>query len=235
MRRLIALSVVAAAALSASQAQAALVLSQNDGATPAVYANGGGTGFGGPLGGGSVSFDAAGGNLNIGVSASNATLGNNLIVVQLDTKSGGVLDNAMNDTADGGRRASSSPALNGDVTFPVTPDYALAIGGFGAVLFELVPGTNLNFVQFTGASNSMSIPLSSIGNPTTINFFSYLTSETGFLSNETLPATGYNSGGNPGFGTGTFAIADHNQFVIPEPATLGALAGAGLLALRRRK
>lgn len=230
MRRLIALSVVAAAAFSASQAQAALVLTQNDGATPAVYANGGGSGFGGVLGPGSISFDAVGSNLN--VSLTNGGSLNDIVVIQFDTKAGGFADAGMSDTSDGGRTAVTNPSTGGNIAFPVTPDYGLAIGNFGSVLFELTGGS-LNFLQFNAAQN-ISIPLSSIGSPTTINWFSYYTSGTGFLSNETLPATGYNSGGNPGF-SASLSIENHNQFVIPEPATLGALAGAGLLALRRRK
>jgi hypothetical protein len=234
MRRVIAAAVVATLGLTASSSFGALALSQTDGASPAVYANGGGTSFGGTLGAGSISFDAVGSNLNVSLTPGNAL--NDIVVIQLDTKSGGFADNQMDDTADGGRRASSSPTSGGNITFPVAPDYALAIGNFGSVLFELNAGStpgHLNFLQFNAAQN-ISIPLSSIGGPAVINWFAYYTAGSGFMSSESMPQTSFNAGGNLGTGA-TATIENHNQFVIPEPATLGALAGAGLLALRRRK
>lgn len=45
--------------------------------------------------------------------------GGNLIVIMLDTRiNGGFLDSEIDDTSDGGRRAVSSPALNGTLNHP---------------------------------------------------------------------------------------------------------------------
>ena len=50
----------------------ALLLEQLDGAVPRVYANGGGGGFGGTLGNGSITMDRVGGNLDISFIPGNA-------------------------------------------------------------------------------------------------------------------------------------------------------------------
>ncbi len=233
MRHLIALSIVAAsAAVLAPSAHAALVLSQADGASPVSYTNGGGTGFTGAVGNGTITFDAVGTNLVVGFTPGGAV--NDVVVIHLDTKSGGFADNAMSDTSDGGRNATTNPSGGGNVSFPVAADYSVTLGGSFGVGFELTGGT-LNVVSTSGSNSSVTIPLASLGNPTAINWYAYYTSESTFLSNETMPASAaLNGGGNPGFNS-TVSIENHNQFTIPEPATLGALAGAGVLALRRRK
>ncbi len=164
----------------------------------------------------------------------------------LDTRNGGITDFEMNDTADGGRRAVSSPALNALLNHPIgmttylpgsgggTADFGLAIGSFGSVLFELVPGGNLNFVAFNAAQN-ISVSLAALGTPATVDFFAYYTSDTGFLSNESLPASAaFNAGGNPGFDPGVFSLADFNRFRVPAPGA-AALLGLGTLALARRR
>jgi hypothetical protein len=234
MKKSLAIAAIAAVSLVGANADAALLLSQTDAATPVSYANGGGGGFGGTLGSGSISFDAVGPNLTISLTPGAAL--NDIVVIHLDTKPGGFTDAGMSDTADGGRRAVTNPSgLSGDITYPLRPDYALAIGGFGSVLFELTGGS-LNFLSFN-AGTTITFPLASIGItsiPSVIDWFAYYTSESGFMSNETLPLTSYNSGGNLGFNA-TAEIENYNQFRIPEPATLGVLAGAGLIALRRRK
>src|SRR6188472_1782960 len=114
-----------AAALFSSPAYAALVLQQGDGAVPAVYANGGGGGFGGTLGNGSISMDVVGANLNIAFSPGNAL--NDIVALYLDTRSGGFVDADMRDHADGGRTAISELTLTQNDTFPahVLPDFGV--------------------------------------------------------------------------------------------------------------
>ena len=242
---LLSAAALASVFVSAGAAHGGLALSLTGPATQA-YSNGGGSGFGGVLGPSTLSFGASGGNLDIATSVSSGALGSNLIIIMLDTRNGGVADFEMNDTADGGRKGVSSPALNGILNHPVgmstylpganggVADFGLAIGNFGSVLFELVPGTNLNFVAFNGAQN-ISISLAALGAPATVDFFAYYTSDTQFLSNESLPASaGFNSGGNPGFGTGAFSVDNFNRFRIPAPGA-AALLGLGALAGARRR
>jgi len=227
----------------------ALLLAQVDDVTPRVYANGGGGGFGGTLGNGSISMDVVGPNLNISFTPGNAL--NDIVGLFLDTRPGGFLDAQMSDTADGGRTVISELTLTKDDTYPATvvPDFGLAIGNFGSVLFELNAGNtpgHLNFLQFNAAP-TISIPLASLGNPVAIDFFAAYASGGGYNSNESLPRTtaGANQAGNPGFGDGQFgglntgAVYDNfNQFRtgLPEPATFmvwGLMLMTGSLAARR--
>jgi hypothetical protein len=244
----LALSAAVLAGFS-SASQAALVLSQNDAATPRVYANGGGNGFGGTLGAGSISMDASGGNLTVTFTPGGGL--NDVVGLYLDTRSGGFTDATMNDVNDGSRRVLTNGTRDLDDVYPISPDFGMTFGTFGspaAVLFELNGDASIPFIQFNGSGTTMTFPLSSIGNPSVIDFFAVYSSDGGYASNESLPATtaGANQlAGNPGFGDGNFGAVNpppasvvydnFNRFVIPEPATLGAVAAMGLVALRRRK
>jgi hypothetical protein len=150
----------------------------------------------------------------------------------------------MNDTADGSRRVLSNVAANANDVFPsrLLPDFGVAFGGFGTVLFELNAGNtpgHLNFLQFTGTVGSITIPLATLSSPTVVDFFAVYTSDSGFNSNESLPASaGLNGGGNPGFDTGS-TYENFNRFftsAIPEASTF-AVWGLGLMTVglvRRR-
>jgi hypothetical protein len=153
----------------------------------------------------------------------------------------------MNDQADGGRRAVSNLSANGDDLYPVgvLPDFGIAFGNFGTVLFELTAGNSpghLNFQIFTNTVGSISIPLTLLGSPSRVDFFAGYIADSGFGSNESLPySTPLNSAGNPGFGSGTNSYENFNRFVttaaaVPEPGTFLvwglALATAGFAAKR---
>jgi hypothetical protein len=237
------------AVLVADPAYSALVLEQGDGATPAVFANGAGGGFGGTLGHGSITMDVVGTNLNIGFIPGNAL--NDVVALYLDTKSGGFLDADMRDHADGGRTAVSELTLTQNDVWPahILPDFGLAIGGFGSVLFELNAGNtdgHLNFLIFNPAQN-ITIPLATLGNPAYIDFFAGYASGGAYNSNESLPYSApLQANGNPGFGDGQFGglnqggtYENFNRFfttAIPE-ATTFAIWGLGLITVgfvRRR-
>ena len=231
-------SVIFTSAIGAS-AQAALVSTQYESAVPAVYANGGGGGFGGTLGNGSISMDVVGTDLVISFTPGNAF--NDIVGLFLDTRSGGFLDADMRDHADGGRTVLSELTLTQNDVYPVgvVPDFGLAIGNFGSVLFELNAGStdgHLNFLQFNAAP-TINIPLASLGNPAQIDFFAGYASGGGYNSNESMPASVINGSGNPGFGDGQFGglltggtYDNFNRFVIvPEPSVL-ALTSLLLMA-----
>ena len=211
---------------------------------------GGGTGFGGTLGGPNAALymkrDAS--NLYIGFQPGAAL--NDVMVLHLDTKTGGFTDAAMNDTGDGSRRAASNISGTANDIFPtgILPDYAVTFTQFGVFSFELTAGP-LNFIVGnsqpfdTGTESAkfreFSVPLSQIGSPAgDINFFaSYVNDSGSFMSNESLPAEAFNSSGNPGGSTADITHANYDTLsVVPEPASLGLLGmGLSALAFRRRR
>ncbi len=242
----IAFSAAFVVCLVATPSFAALVLTQNDSGVPAVYSNGGGTGFGGTLGNGAITMDVVGSNLNITFVPGNSL--NDIVALFLDTQSGGVSDADMNDTQDGGRRALSNLTANDNDLYPVNnvprmlPDYGVTFGNFGTVLFQLVPGNNLQFMDFTSNVGSITIPLVNIGNPAGIDFFAGYVGDSGYNSNESLPfSPSLNSAGNPGFGDGsqTHEYVNFNRFITtaaPEASTIciwGLILVSGTVARRR--
>jgi MYXO-CTERM domain-containing protein len=220
-----------------------------------VY-RGAGSGFGGTLGNGAIYFKSDATNLYIGYQAG-GNLDNN-VVLELDTKAGGFTDATMHDGADGGRRGASDLAKSADDAFPsgFLADYAIIIGNFGIVSFELTGGSvdnSLNFLtysgQFTGNGQNVrefSIPLATIGSGSNgnIDFFAALISDSGYASNESIPASpALQANGNPGFGdgqfggtTGTPGYANFDRFTtVPTPGALALLGLGGLVTGRRRR
>lgn len=217
---------------------------------------GAGSGFGGTLGNGALYFDSDGTNLYIGFQAG-ANLDNNVTIL-LDTRAGGFTDAGMSDNADGARRNSSNLALNADDAFDANflPDFSIVIGNFGIVSFELTGSGNdgsLNFIDFNGTFNGngtgfreYAISLASIGSGSNrnIDFFAALISDSGYASNESVPAyEPLQANGNPGFGDGQFGgtigtpgYGNYNRFTtVPTPGAAALLALGGLVAVRRRR
>lgn len=206
---------------------------------------GGGSGFGGTLGNGTIWMDSDLSNLQIAFQPGNNL--NDVMVVYLDTKAGGVTDAMMNDQADGGRRAVSNLSLNVDDAFPILPDYAVVFGNFGIVLFELTAGNtdgHLNFLNFEANGGSgptfreYNIPLATLGMTAggSVDWFAAYCSESGFNSNESMPAGAINGGANPGFDGPSAGYSNHNRFTtVPTPGAMTLLGVAGLLVARRRR
>lgn len=215
---------------------------------------GAGSGFGGTLGRGSLYFKSDASNLYIAFQPG-ADVNNNIVLL-LDTRAGGFNDAGMSDNADGGRRGSSNLALNADDAMPFLADFSIVIGSFGIVSFELTGGgfdNSLNFINYSGTFTGngtglreYSIPLASIGSgaSSNIDFFAALISDSGYASNESIPASpALQSNGNPGFGDGQFGgtigtpgYENFNRFTtIPAPGALALLGLGGLVTSRRRR
>ncbi len=213
------------------------------------YAGGGG-GFGGTVGGGTLYMNSDATNLYIGFQPGNNL--NDNAVIWLDTRAGGFFDADMNDVADPGRNLLSNATRDVNDAFPLAADFGVVIGGFGIVVFELNAGNSsghLAFLQFDGTfsgnnpalAREIAIPLASLaltgGVASPVNFWAGYGSDTNFMSNESIPAQPFNAGGNPGFDNGGNELAwpDYDQFVtVPEPASALLLMAGGLLTLRRR-
>lgn len=202
----------------------------------ANFMNGGGAGFGGTLGNGRISMDADASNVHFGFTEGNSL--NDIVVVYIDSKSGGFDDASMSDTSDGGRRVISDLARDSQEQFPTgfLADYAVIFGSFGSVTFELTGGTH-NFMSFqSGREVSIARNLLDGGSANFgFNWFAAYSSDSGFLSNESMPSLASLNGiSNPGFNWGG-QYATYNRFeAVPEPASMTAL-GLGVAALLRRK
>jgi hypothetical protein len=221
------------------------------------YTGNGNSGFGGPIGGGSLTLTDDGttlfGTINKGPNGFN-----DVLVIYIDTVAGGFSTSAgFTDSADGLRKAisgfdgSNRSTLNFASGF--LPDYAIALGpqsdGFGG-LWTLSGGGSHPFDTSVGltptgtpgsATYTFSLSLASIGLTPgagqSLELFGTYISNSGYRSDEAVAGTetGAQGWGNTITQTafGTFTTTP-----VPEPSTLAlsALSGfATLLMLRRRR
>lgn len=222
----------------------------------ATYSGNGNSGFGGPIGLGSVTLTDNGttvsGTVNKGPNGFN-----DVLVIYVDSIGGGFANTSgFADGADGLRKAISGfdgGANRSLLTFNgMSPDYAIALGpssdNFGG-LWQLANGgaNSLNFVSSvnlnpTGNNNSptytFSFNVSQIGlTPNSGATFAMLgtyTANSGFRSDE---ATMGNDVGAQGYNP-FFQTALSTYTIVPEPSTLSVLGVGALAALfgsRRRK
>ena len=220
-----------------------------------TYAGNGGTGFGGPIGNGTLAVSTDGvGNVTFTLNNAGGFSGNDL-VLYLDSVPGGFANTSQfGDGGDGGRQAIS--AFNPGnpsrdlISFPAGfgADYALEFeNDTYDGLFQLAAGgtNSLNYVTGNGPSTAggpyvVTFPLASLGLATggSFKFVGDLISTSGYGSNETIgtsvttPDAG--QAPNAGFnGSVTFTAAD-TFGAVPEPTGVAAAAVAGGAALVRR-
>jgi hypothetical protein len=258
---------LAALALASASASAGLITTRTSSGTSAsldgvLAANeygpgnanlytGGGAGFGGTLGGSQMYMNSDASNLYIGIQLGNAI--NDNVVVYLNTRDTGGFNSStqMDDASDPGRGRSSDPMSAGTVNLPIFAQYSFVFGQFGAVLFELSPnGTPHTFKSFSGqftgnAQNFREYSLSladlggALGSRSYIDWLAVYTSDSGYMSDETVPFQDSFTGlGNPGFdNNGRPADLDNwdRLEVVPAPSAIALLGLGGLVAARRRR
>jgi hypothetical protein len=220
----------------------------------ATYSGNGNSGFGGPIGLGSLTLTDNGTTVSGTVNKGPNGL-NDVLVIYIDSLGGGFADTSgFADGADGLRKAISGfdgGANRSLLTFNgMAPDYAIALGpssdNFGG-LWQLQNGgaNSLNFVNSvnlnpTGNNNSptytFSFNVSQIGiTPNTGATFRLLgtyTANSGFRSDEATAGNDVGAQGwNPFIQT---ALATYT--IVPEPASV-VLMGLGIAGflVRRRK
>lgn len=213
-----------------------------------LYSGNGGTGFGGPLGTGSLTLTDNGTTIS-GLFTRGAGNHNDMVVIYIDSVVGGFSTTGLfNDQDDDLRRSVSGVGGFGRSTVNFAPgflaDYAIAIHNnnftFGG-LWSLANGGNLSLpfqtsVNLSGGGNgaasyTFDFDFSEIGlgGATPFNFVVTYTSESGFRSNEAIGASDA-PGGNVNIAAGNLNFSDFLIYPVPEPSSL-ALAGLGALAL----
>ena len=221
----------------------------------ASYSGNGSSGFGGPIGLGSLTLTDDGttisGTINKGPNGMN-----DVLVLYVDSTLGGFADTGgFSDAADGLRKAISG--FDGSNRSLLTfgpgflPDYAIALGpasdSFGG-MWQLANGgaNSLNFITSvslnpTGNNNSptytFSFNVAQLGltpnSGQTFSLFGTYISNTGYRSDEAVAG---NDAGTQGYNP-FLQSAFSSYTIVPEPSTF-ALAGMGIAALlifRRRR
>jgi hypothetical protein len=226
-------------------------------ASATTYNGNGNTGFGGPVGGGSLTLTDNGATIS-GTFTKGPNGVNDSLVLYIDSVSGGFADTSGFADANDGLRKSISGFDGGAnrslLTFAsgFSPDYAIALGpansSFGG-LWQLNNGgaNSLNFISTVnlnpvGSSSSatytFSFDASQIGltpfGGQSFQLFGTYTSDSGFRSDEAIAG---NDSGTQGWNPFTQTGVGNYTLAVPEPSTiaLASLGGIGaLLALKRR-
>lgn len=185
------------------------------------YSGNGNSGFDGSLGGSVLAISDDGTTLTFDFTTG-GNPGGNVIVIYIDSKSGGFTDaESFTDSSDGGRKAVSTVdgSNNPVVTFPAGfgADYAIAIGGSWAAGFELTTGTHnlLSSVDYNSGDPQVSFSDLGITATDKFDYVAILNSQTTYLSNEVIGDTSSivddGGGTNPGF-SGSITFSDSRSY-----------------------
>jgi hypothetical protein len=224
-----------------------------------TYTGNGNTGFGGPVGLGSLTLSDNGTTITGTFTPGTSGFGGNGLVLYIDSGPGGFASTAgFTDTSDGNRSEISglnggNPADQSVLTFQsgFAPNYAIALSPGGAENFggiwTLVNGgtfpfdgsANLTPTSSGASSYTFSIPVTDIGltpdSGQSFTLFGTYISDTGFRSTEAIAGNDTGTQGwNPFTQTGdaTYTIES-----VPEPsaAALAGLSGLAALFAWKRK
>ena len=224
----------------------------------ATYSGNGATGFGGPVGTGSLAINDSSTDMSFTLNRGAGTH-NDVLVVYLDTQPGGFGDTSLfTDSADGGRTAVSGATATSRTTVNFAEgfgaDNALSIeNGFIGVfgLAENGSHTYLFGEGQTGGNTAASYTLNltaaqmeqigiTAGSGETFSFVGTLISPTAYRSDETIGASttiGADGGPNPGSNNPLTFTESLTFTTVPEPGTitLGVLGGLAALMYRGRR
>ncbi|WP_178990303.1 T9SS type A sorting domain-containing protein [Winogradskyella schleiferi] len=180
-----------------------------------TFGGNGKTGFGGPIGNGSLEVCTdSGTTIDFEFTRGTSDFFNNAMVIYIDSQPGGIANtDNLTDSADSGRRAVSgfNGSQRASVIFPpgFRPEYALVVRNDFANLFGIVENGSHTSIQNAGlspenqnsaASYTFNIDFASINasaNTESFNFLvTYLNADSGFRSNESIGRN--TAAGNPG-------------------------------------
>ncbi len=162
------------------------------------YAGNGNTGFGGPVGTGSLSVTDNGTNITFTITLTGGSFSGNGLALYIDTGSGGFTSTSgFLDDGDGGRTIVSGYSGSGQsvMTFAsgFKPAYALSFSDSYTSLFGLANGDSGSLDYITGQSTplyTLTVPAADLGlTPgvtANIRIFGSLVSQTGYRSTEAV-------------------------------------------------
>jgi uncharacterized protein (TIGR03382 family) len=224
----------------------------------ATFNGNGATGFGGPVGTGSLAINDSLSDISFTLNRGTG-VHNDILVVYLDTQPGGFTDTSLfNDSGDAGRTAISGAAGTTRTTVNFAAgfgaDYALSIENGFIGVFDLAggePHTYLFGQAQTGGNSAASYTLTLDaaqmnqigivpGSGESFNFVGTLISGTAYRSDETIGASttvGADGGPNPGFSNPLTFTESLTFTTVPEPGTvaLGVMGAVAAFLFRRRR
>ena len=227
-------------------------------ASAATYSGNGATGFGGPVGTGSLAINDSLADMSFTLNRG-AGNHNDVLVVYLDTQPGGFANTSLfTDSADGGRTAVSGATATSRTTVNFAAgfgaDYALSIENGFIGVFGLAENGSHTFLFGEGQSGGNSAPSYTLnlnaaqmaqigitaGSGETFSFVGTLISPTAYRSDETIGASttiGADGGPNPGSNNPLTFTESLTFTTVPEPGTitLGVLGAVAALMYGKRR
>jgi hypothetical protein len=227
-------------------------------ASAATFNGNGATGFGGPVGTGSLEINDSLTDMSFTLNRGTGTH-NDVLVVYLDTQPDGFANTSLfTDSADGGRTAVSGATATSRTTVNFAggfgADYALSIENGFIGVFGLAENGSHTFLFGEGQSGGNSAPSYTLnltsaqmnqigitaGSGETFSFVGTLISPTAYRSDESIGAStaiGADGGPNPGSNNPLTFTESLTFTTVPEPGTitLGVLGAVAAVIYGRRR
>ena len=197
------------------------------------FAGNGNTGFGGPLGQGTLSVTDDGTNIIFTLQRGGGNL-NDVVAIYIDTGAAGGYADTSTFTSTGNADVNAIAGYNGSSRSVMTftngfrPSYAIAIQNNYMDLFSLANPASFSYITGTGesgassASFSLTIQASQIGlTPgvsSSFRIFGTLTSSTAYRSTEAIAGDDYSAFGQGSYPFTQTAFATYNFAAPPSPS-----------------